>query len=97
MSKEVDIPKYETKKSRRKRCKACGKLMDEIWCTTLKREVWVFTGSGYDECREFDNLIDCPQMKVICPECGADAGLGFDFGFGGGKKGKAIWQRRGYL
>ena len=72
---------------RRKRCQNCGELLDSIWFTATMTEEWSWTGDGYNECTAHNSLIYDPQCNVICPNCEGIVGTGFDFGFGGGRKG----------
>ena len=67
---------------RRKRCKNCHKILDRIWFTALMTEEWVWDGEGYNECSARHSLVTDPQHTVLCPECEAVVGTGFDFGFG---------------
>jgi hypothetical protein len=74
------------KSSRRRRCKNCNRILDDIWFTALMTEEWSWNGEGYNECTARHSLITDPDENVICPHCKRVVGTGRDFGFGAGYK-----------
>ena len=73
-------------RTRRKRCKNCGKILDAIWFTALMTEEWTWNSTSYNECTARHSLITDPESNVICPHCEQVVGTGLDFGFGKGYK-----------
>lgn len=67
--------------TRRKRCPHCNKILERIWFTEVMTEEWSWTGEAYNECTARHSLVNDPQCKVCCPECGEVVGQGNDFGF----------------
>lgn len=76
-----NIKGYITDKNGKKRCKNCGEIIERIWFTAMMTEEWTETGSGW-ECTARHSLVSDPQHEVLCPECEAVVGTGYDFGFG---------------
>ena len=74
------------KKTRRKRCKNCNRILDRIWYTAMMTEEWSWNGEGYNECSARHSLITDPNQEAICPDCEHVVGTGRDFGFGVGYK-----------
>ncbi len=74
------------KKTRRKRCKNCNRILDRIWFTAMMTEEWSWNGEGYNECSARHSLITAPNQEVICPCCEHVVGTGRDLGFGEGYK-----------
>jgi hypothetical protein len=64
----------------KRRCATCGEILSRIWFTAMMTEEWTDTGDGW-ECSAKHSLITDPQHEVLCPECEAIVGTGYDFGF----------------
>jgi len=75
-----------SRRTRRKRCKNCGEILDAIWFTALMTEEWRWNGEGYNECSAMHSLVTDPEQPVLCPHCEHVVGTGLDFGFGKGHK-----------
>lgn len=75
-----------SRRTRRRRCRNCGQILNAVWFTALMTEEWSWTGIGYNECTARHSLITDPNSKVICPNCEQVVGTGRDFGFGEGYK-----------
>ena len=73
-----------SRRTRRKRCRNCGEILDAIWFTALTTEEWSWGGGGYNECTARHSLVADPEQNVICPNCEHVVGTGLDFGFGKG-------------
>ena len=52
------------KRSRRKRCKNCGSILDAIWFTALMTEEWSWNGESYNECTAKHSLTTDPDSNV---------------------------------
>jgi hypothetical protein len=72
------------KKTRRKRCKNCGEILNAVWFTALMTEEWPWNGNGYNECTAKNSLVNDYDQNVICPNCEHVVGTGIDFNFGRG-------------
>jgi len=74
------------KKTQRKRCKHCHRILDRILFASLMTEEWSWNGEGYNECTAKHSLVTDPEQHVRCPHCDKLVGKGIDFGFGFGYK-----------
>ena len=72
------------KKTIRKRCVNCKRILDRIWFTAQMTEEWSWNGEGYNECTARHSLLTDPDQEVLCSECEGVVGTGRDFGFGVG-------------